>query len=270
MLMSMYSLMKKSKEYIEIEGSNDSIPSKLFKFVSLDDDAKSNNSKFDTLQNNQLWFSPIANFNDPYECKSMYADENMLRKIGGDAEMVQLYKNVLQKVGDYAVILSLSANNFDSLPMWAYYTNNYKGFCVEYEVCDPDYLFKVTYAENRLAATSVLVLFMRDLCDILEGKKEENDIFRTNATLLSNQLYRKHESWKHENEYRAIAMVCEARNGIPISTGEVGLKTKRIVAGISCKPEHLERLQTISDALSCGKVLQARTSKDKFTLFEEA
>ena len=65
-------------------------------------------------------------------------------------------------------------------------------------------------------------------------------------------------------------MVDNVEKGIPVPAEEVGLKIKRIVAVINCKPEHLERLQEISDALSCGKVLQARTSKDKFTLFEEA
>lgn len=268
--MSWYRVITKSVDNMDIQGPNDQIPSRLYKFISLNDNEKGNNSKFTTLMNNQVWLSSISEFNDPYECKSMYIDGEWFDNSDFDLAIKRTGKTLLQSIGEDVAILSLSGNGFDSLPMWAYYTNNYMGFCVEYEVVDPQFLFKVNYSERRIEATSSLALFMNYLIGIFEGEKEENDAFRENATLLSTQLYRKHESWKHEKEYRAIAMVDNVEKGIPVPAEEVGLKIKRIVAGINCKPEHLERLQEISDALSCGKVLQARTSKDKFTLFEEA
>lgn len=39
------------------------------------------------------------------------------------------YQNIFD-FSDYG-ITCLSSNSVDYLPMWAYYTNNHKGFCVE-------------------------------------------------------------------------------------------------------------------------------------------
>lgn len=267
--MSRHQVIKKSVDNMDIQGPNEQIPSRLYKFVSLNDEEEKNDSKFTTLMNDQVWFSSISELNDPYECKSMYVDGEWFEKSGLSSAMIRTGKSLLHRIGDDVTILSLSGNGFDSLPMWAYYTNNYMGFCVEYEVVDPQFLFKVHYSERRIAATSSLALFMNDMIGMFKGEKEENNAFRKNATFLSTQLYRKHESWKHEKEYRALAMVYGVEKGIPISAKEVGLKVKRIAAGIKCKPEHLERLQEISNHLSCGKVLRAKTSNDKFALFEE-
>ena len=140
----------------------------------------------------------------------------------------------------------------------------------EYEVISPDCIHPVYYTENRLDVAPVLAGFINDLYDMLSENPYDIKALHSKAALLLHQLNIKHCSWEHEQEYRVIAMVRKQGKGIRISAEEVGLKPRRIVAGINCKPEHLERLQEISDALSCGKVLQARTSKDKFTLFEEA
>ena len=53
------------------------------------------------------------------------------------------------------------------------------------------------------------------------------------------------------------------------SLSELGLKTKRIIAGLNCSEEHKERLNNISHKLSCGDLLYTRISDNDYTLLED-
>lgn len=48
---------------------NESIPKKLYKFISLGESSKEDEKRLETLGSDELWFSPASMFNDSYECK---------------------------------------------------------------------------------------------------------------------------------------------------------------------------------------------------------
>ena len=103
---------------------------------------------------------------------------------------------------------------------------------------------------------------------VIAGEDEDSETAKIQLTILRHQFTTKHESWKHENEYRIIYPYAEGKGtSIPIST--VNLKTRRIVAGYNCKPEHIERLNSISQKLGCGHISQVTISETEYTLLEE-
>ena len=66
----------------------------------------------------------------------------------------------LNKQTENTALVSLSGNSFNCLPMWAYYTNNYRGYCVEYDVIVPDIFFKVAYEPERIPVASIISNFL--------------------------------------------------------------------------------------------------------------
>ena len=124
------------------------IPDKLYKFVPLTEDEVLNESKFDCVENNTFFFSTVKNINDPYEFKGIYLTEEELINIGWPESEA---KRILSSYDPDAwfAIGCFTGNDERFLPMWAYYTNNYRGYCVEYNVDDPTQIFKVLYDAER-------------------------------------------------------------------------------------------------------------------------
>lgn len=120
------------------------IPDKLIKFIWLDD-SDSDDKKFLSLKRNEIWFAQKDLLNDPYEYKGMLLDRNRMHNAGYSNDIIDYYQQLFD-FSDYG-ITCLSANSIDYLPMWAYYTNNHKGFCVEYNVIKKTVYMK--YYMNR-------------------------------------------------------------------------------------------------------------------------
>lgn len=137
--MKKYFELLQNQKYIEAkEYRKKLIPQKLVKYVSLTNDHKSNEKKFFSLENNMAWFSSIKTLNDPYEFKCMYIDEKKLKAANYDTVMIDAFKNYLKEQEHSWTVLSLSNAGVESLPMWAYYSNNHNGFCIEYTVENPE------------------------------------------------------------------------------------------------------------------------------------
>lgn len=243
------------------------VPNKLTKFIPLSDDNNKNKSIFDVLESNRLWFSDIKFFNDPYEGKWMYVDKQELSKFKYQEENFIEMQNFLKERTDQFVVSCLSKNTFNCLPMWAYYTNNYKGFCVEYSVERADAIYPVEYVSDRMDIGKILSI----LCwEVQEYKNNPNNAksnnIKSKATLLNLQFQIKHQSWSHENEYRILYPNYLYTTGIAASLKQIGLKVNKIVAGINCTDEHLNRLSEISMSLGSGNVSRIKLSKSKYDL----
>lgn len=243
------------------------IPQKLIKFVSLNDNINYNNKKFSSLEKQQLWFSSVQALNDPYEFRCMYINREELKEHGYDDYIIAKFQELLTSQIDKWSVASLSANTIDNLPMWAYYTNNYQGYCVEYDVIQPDAIFSVAYEPNRVALASIIANFYNEFGKMKERGEETNPEVEFYATILKYQLYSKHKSWKHENEYRIIFPL-KTKIGQNVSIDRVGLKTNKIIVGLNCTSENKERLNNISNKLGCGNILEAKISGKNYTLFE--
>ena len=71
------------KKFDELDKfQNDHTPKLLTKFYSLTDNEVLNNLKLSTLENQQIWFSPIKDLNDPYEFRNMYLDKSKFKELG--------------------------------------------------------------------------------------------------------------------------------------------------------------------------------------------
>lgn len=244
------------------------VPRKLIKFISLGENETENEKKFKTLEEEKIWISNVTTLNDPYEFQSLYLDEDKLKSLRFPEDIIANIKRILHRNMKTIGISSLSQNSYDSLPMWAYYTNNYAGYCVEYEVVDYRNVYRVCYESERIAIASILINYIDSVEETFKSGKEYTPEFIFYTTILMSQFYIKHDSWSHEKEYRIIYPII-GRPGENIPLSSVGLKTRRIVAGYKCKKEHIDRLQVISDQLSCGRVRQVQISPTKYTLLEE-
>ena len=135
--LNIWEVLMKIEEYLQLlsEGKVDearkvcfsTIPSKLIKFIWLDESEK-DEKKFLSLQREEIWFEQKDLLNDPYEYKGILLDRKKLSEAGYSPDVIEKYQTLLD-FSDYG-ITCLSSNNMDYLPMWAYYTNNHKGFCV--------------------------------------------------------------------------------------------------------------------------------------------
>ena len=252
------------------EYRKNNVPNVLTKFYSLTSDEQLNEKKFETLDKNEIWLSTASEMNDPFEFRGMYIDEEKLSAAGYPQELIDAFKCFMDSFRKEYVLTSFTANSFESLPMWAYYANNSKGFCVEYKVIKPDTFFQVSYEPERIAIASIMANLYNDFSNLSKGKGALTDDTELSGHLLTAQMFMKHKSWAHEQEYRIIYPKDIDKNaGFSVSTELLGLKVKRIICGINCSEKHKERLNAISTKLGCGKMLKAVVSETKYIVLEE-
>lgn len=238
-----------------------SVPDKLIKYVSLAENKDDNKKKFDTLENKSLWFSNIRKVNDPYEFQGIILDEQQLREKGYTQEDIEYYKSMLD-FKDYG-IACFSSNQPDFLPMWAYYTNNHKGFCVEYDVIKKDIIHEVMYEPKRIKIAS----FIFQIIDAYKRamKTGDKNEIKKYLKMLMQELYIKSDSWSHEKEWRIVYQIGD-EDGKNIPLNNIGLRTNRIIAGINCSKENLTELNRISNVLGLGNVYNSELDSVGYTI----
>lgn len=229
---------------------------KIYKFVWLDDISRChqecnrvelNESKINSLQNRQIWFSTYKNFNDPFELASTYINKSITHEYTNFnllSDALELAKN--------SVVISCFTDDFKyNTPMWAHYTNNYKGFCMEFEIIDAKFIYPVLYSNgskydvNNMTNT-YLTYILKDMKDSLredEAKKAKEiaDIFIWTFT-------EKTKVWSYEREYRVFYPNIKGlgTNGFLVSMEDLGLKLKSIYIGSQIEDEYESRLKVIA------------------------
>ena len=237
------------------------IPSKLIKFVWLDggsDDEK----KFKTLANNEIWISTRKNLNDPYEFKGLVLDRQTLADAGYPEQLVEGYQSMLDFEG--LGVTCLSANQVDYLPMWAYYTNNHKGFCVEYAVLKKDCIHEVLYEERRTKVSSLLIQYQDAVKEAMRRQVRTPEADYLGRILLQN-LYIKAATWKHEREFR-VAYPIDVKNGLNVPVSRLGMMPAKIVAGINCAENAFEELNRLSNRLGLGDAYKCKLNDDEYVI----
>lgn len=235
-------------------------PKVLYKFVSLNG-TEEDEKRFATLQQNSIWFSSVDLFNDPYEHKGMILDREYMIAAGIQDSAVAEYEELFA-TNDLEVT-SLSASGYNNLPMWAYYSNNSQGFCIEYDVLNRSAVHEVLYESERIKVGHLIIYMLKNAVKAMRGDEQAIVKAKAMVSILMNSMYIKDLSWKHEREYRITIPIRErAGENIPISL--VGLKVKSIVAGIYCKEENIERLAAISKEIGCENFYCAKLSEKNF------
>lgn len=222
------------------------IPNKLIKFISLDE-SENDDLKFLTLKRDEIWFAHKDSLNDPYEYKGMLIDKEKFIKAGYSFETIEKYQTIFD-LNDYGVTC-LSSNSIDYLPMWAYYTNNHKGFCIEYEVIKKDCIHEVLYEPERIKIASLIIEYIEA---IRSRQKEKASCY---AKIISQNLFIKTKSWEHEKEYRIVYPLDKNSKGMNVPVRKLGMRTSRIVAGMNCSEDNKKKLNEISNSLGLGNII---------------
>ena len=107
------------------------IPDTLFKYYSLTDDDKLNLEKMKTLEQKQIFMSDVKHLNDPFDNKAYFYNSEALKKY---ERLKKCGGKLIDDFSSFNKVTSLTSNNVNSMPMWAHYANNHKGFCVSYDM----------------------------------------------------------------------------------------------------------------------------------------
>lgn len=223
------------------------IPDTLYKFYSLTDDEVLNKEKFVTLQKNQIYMSDIKDFNDPFDGKAFYYNPEELLDID------RLSSKEGRLIDDFTKFYKSAAfteNDMNCLPMWAHYANNHEGFCVAYDMLDPENCelsantFPMQYTDKRLDITSYMKKYANMIANridkqIMEGSRS---ILLNDWSIVYIELWLsniKHLTWQYEKEFRctmgAIVKGMPYTKAIP----------KAIYIGMKCEDENRKKLVKI-------------------------
>lgn len=183
------------------------------------------NYDFDDLNNNEMSFSPVSFFNDPFDCDYLF---QVTSKNINDNDKLKLEQTVNKTKEDEKKryrIACLSEDN-DSILMWSHYANNHKGVCIEYDFqeliekfkCD---LFPIIYVKRRKKYTPY-------------------DLINSSLT-FQKSVFLKADVWSYEKEWRILKCF---QNDI-MQFGKDTFKPKAIYLGYKIDEESKERLINI-------------------------
>ncbi|MDE5889166.1 MAG: DUF2971 domain-containing protein [Bacilli bacterium] len=120
--------------------------------MSISEDEDENVKRFKTLENNELWFLRSDCLNDPFEGYNLFYSENFpsdagLRKFN-IKNRIEGWARYAEQARKKFFICSFSKDNRIA-PMWAHYTGNHQGFCIEYELVDKTNFYEVQYWASK-------------------------------------------------------------------------------------------------------------------------
>lgn len=175
-------------------------PEKIYRYMRFDDYWEKN------IFEGQAYLGEANNLNDPFDCLVYIDDKVYLEymfqiscKIFPEINKKELRKIVKESINDELEkqlrnmkkkfrVACFTENN-DSPLMWAHYTDNHKGFCIEYDLTKlPEGyrygIFPVLYSDKRYDVTNAVVT--------------------RNKNLLMNPYYFKSLNWEYEKEWRIV------------------------------------------------------------------
>lgn len=171
-------------------------PPKLYRYRPLNDALL--DRELAALRDSYLFAPAFAAMNDPME--AFYETGGP-----GDSIVDALLAPTGKRIDDmYAMLTKMIdsfgmasfANNYDDLPMWAYYASNFAGMCLEFDTVElfigdfqNERLRKVTYARSALPPLT--------MADMLPHERLEEAVIA--------RITRKRSEWSHEKEWRFIA-----------------------------------------------------------------
>lgn len=223
------------------------LPEVLYKYYSLSEDNNLNTMKLQTLSEGKIYMSEIKDFNDPFDGKAFYYNPKGLE----DIERLKIHKGRI--IDDFTAFVKgtcFTANGVQSMPMWAHYSNNHKGFCVSYNVQEDlklqSGIFPVQYTEERLDVTSLLRKHAELICQKIDENVKQGEkttiIEDLRIIYMALLLYNvKHTSWNYEKEFRCI--VSSKERGMPY----IKAIPKDIYIGMKCAEYHKKALMDIAD-----------------------
>lgn len=241
----------------------ENMPRKIYKYVSLSNNVicnkknevcyqnnKLNEDKLRTFKENKIWFSRFDNLNDPFEYKVAYIDYEKLKVNGFNKKIADLCFNSMRNM---YLISSFTNNVVDNMPMWAHYSNNHEGFCIEYDVLNTKMIYPISYEGERIGIANILSNLIAKCHQLEKGEIDESDKeYQMYLTLIMHFATVKHNSWAYEKEYRVL--YCEdyeeGNIGQCISSTKVGLMPNKIFIGYRCSEANRNKLVEIAKLIN--------------------
>lgn len=175
-------------------------PGKLYRYMRFDDYWEKN------IFEGQAFLSEASKLNDPFDCL-VYIDHDtfsnhmfqMIYNVFPNTERKLLHEisklSIESKLDEYLYSMkshfrvACFTENNDSPLMWAHYTDNHKGFCMEYNLdkLPEGYrygILPVIYSDQRYDATKAVIA--------------------QNKNLVTNPFYFKSSYWEYEKEWRMM------------------------------------------------------------------
>ena len=291
----------KEEDGINIDGSityiKNTLPEKFYKFYSLE--TENDDRTFKTLSEAKVWFGKANTMNDPFEFKNLCISEEKLlnynkkmtslKEFEETSQYQEIYekerKRRLEKLEFYnkyldevfkqkLEIFCVSKNVLTNISMWAYYTNNHKGFVLEFDLLEKnnkdlsnlkpvlyeDKLYKLSYTFIEEIFKVGLELFTEE--DTKKTNRKMSGILQFIYILCSC----KDKSWINEQEYRFFK-ISDADKGELISFVDANLKLTAIYSGVNISGENKEKLKRIASCLGVD-FKEMKTSNNEYK-FEE-
>ncbi|WP_185141495.1 DUF2971 domain-containing protein [Cohnella nanjingensis] len=228
------------------------IPDVLYKYFSFTDDENLNNLKLNTLSEKKIFLADSKDFNDPFDNKAFYYRNEDLSQF---EELGPFDGQIGDEIMFSSRAASFTKTGFNSMPMWAHYANNHRGFCVSYNLQDSGNIelagstLPIQYTDQRIDITNILVNYV-DLVlkekrkQISEGRKKIilNDLTLVYIIVFLQNI--KQTSWQYEQEFRCVAG--RTSIGMPFMKAI----PSAIFAGEKCSPFYIERLCGIARDLN--------------------
>jgi hypothetical protein len=231
------------------------LPTTLYKYYSLNDDNKLNEIKIETVKNRKVYMAKISELNDPFDSRAFYYDSNRLKSI---SKLEEHGGRIIDDFTSYSRISAFTANGVNSMPMWAHYANNHSGFCVSYNMNNPDNLalrsctFPIQYSDKRFDVTDIMydqAIKIDSLINDNLSKNEYIHIFedKTIVFLILLLCNIKHLTWNYEKEFRCtIGKTKDTENGNPYTAAI----PEAIYVGMNCSEYNKLQLSKIANFLS--------------------
>ena len=194
-----------------------------------------NDHTLQMLKNQELYFSFVKDFNDPFDCRIMIdyngSDENNwralaereripepikqralegLRSIDFDANKI---KQIYEKTDFKTYVICCLSEIRNNLLMWSHYAKSHSGICVGFEIATQDKLPFIKIddcATNGLLSRGFLLVSKVDYCDECPKPYKIFDDPRHILTFLTT----KGKGWEYEQEYRIILPYKEINKNI--------------------------------------------------------
>lgn len=226
------------------------IPETLFKYYSLTDNITLNEEKLKTLEQKNIFMSDIKYLNDPFDNKAYFYKSDVLKKY----KRLSIHDGkLIDDFSTFVKISSLTANSFDSMPMWAHYANNHTGYCVSYDMKENIQLssntFPIQYSKQRIDITSLMDQQAKKIIHELETqlKQRKKQILLDDLTLVILTSFLgniKHLSWSYENEFRCtVGAIAEGMPYLPATP-------KEIFIGMNCVSTYEDKIIRIGKKLN--------------------
>ena len=239
------------------------VPNTLTKFYSLSEDQDMNQKKLATLEKSCVFLSNPKNLNDPFDCGCAYYDfENRPQS----TTATQMIEQNMALLPSNICICSFTGCGVQSMPMWAHYSNNHKGFCVEYDkTLKQNELLRslvhpIQYSETRSDISNLMDeqigLSVQRILEMASPTRAGAEAMP--LAQITFMLYNiKHSSWNFEKEYRLS--VPSNTPGLP----ELMVRPSKIYIGLNCPQIYTDRLKEIGNVLDIPVFLMKYYERSK-------